>query len=177
MVEVQELPTPELPAALVPRVRALLEAAFDGDFSEQDWEHALGGRHVVVFDEGRLVSHASVVPRAIDIGARTFDAGYVEAVATAPASRRAGHGARAMERIGEVIRRHHEVGVLSTGRHGFYERLGWERWRGPSYVLAEGKRVRTAEEDAGLMVLRFGPSADVTLADRIACRSRPGDDW
>ncbi len=37
--------------------------------------------------------------------------------------------------------------------------------------------VRTPEEDAGVLVLRFGPSTDLDLAAPIACESRPGDGW
>ena len=35
----------------------------------------------------------------------------------------------------------------------FYERLGWVRWRGPTYVqMPDGVVKRTAEDDGGLMV-------------------------
>jgi hypothetical protein len=37
--------------------------------------------------------------------------------------------------------------------------------------------VRTPDEDAGIMVLRFGPSAGVDLAAPISCEARTGDDW
>ena len=82
-----------------------------------------------------------------------------------------------MTAIGAVLRERFDVGALSTDRPGFYERLGWERWRGPSFVLDAGERRRTADEDDGLLVLRFGPGADLDLTDAIVCRSRPGDDW
>jgi hypothetical protein len=35
----------------------------------------------------------------------------------------------------------------------------------------------TPEEDGYLMVLRFGPSEHVDLAESISCEARPGDDW
>ena len=31
-------------------IRALLDEAFDGDFGDDDWEHALGGIHVLVHE-------------------------------------------------------------------------------------------------------------------------------
>lgn len=177
MSRVHVLSTADLSAEWRGRLRALLDDAFDGDFSDDDWEHALGGWHVVVTDGPLPVAHAAVVPRAIDVGARTFRAGYVEAVGTAPAAQGAGHGSRAMAEATRLVQRDHELGVLGTGRHAFYERLGWERWRGAAFVLRDGERVRTPGEEDGLMVLRFGPSAGVALTDPIACRPRRGDDW
>ncbi len=45
-------------------------------------------------------------------------------------------------------------------------------------TLRSGDRlVRTAGEDEGLMVLRFGPSLNLRLTDAIVCESRSGDDW
>jgi aminoglycoside 2'-N-acetyltransferase I len=82
-----------------------------------------------------------------------------------------------MREIDDLIRRHHEMGALSTGEHGFYERLGWERWRGPTFVRRDGATVRTPDEDDGIMVLRFGPTAAVDLGAALSCEARPGDDW
>ena len=70
-----------------------------------------------------------------------------------------------------------EMGALSTGSHEFYERFGWERWRGQSFVRDGVTLRRTAEEDDWLMVLRCGPSAGIDLATPIVCERRIGDDW
>jgi len=67
--------------------------------------------------------------------------------------------------------------VLSTGRHEFYQRLGWERWLGPTFVRRGEALVRTPDEDDGIMVLRFGRSRDTDLTAPIACEAREGDDW
>lgn len=70
----------DVDAALVQALRALVFGAFDGAFSEADWDHTKGGWRVVAFDEqGAPVSHAAVVPRRIEVGGRPFAAGYVEA--------------------------------------------------------------------------------------------------
>ena len=160
-------------------LRALLDAAFDDGFSDDDWEHGLGGVHVAVLDHDELVAHAAVVPRRIEASGRAFaGAGYVENVATRPDRRGEGAATAAMGAIGEVLHERHELGVLSTGSHAFYARLGWERWQGPSSVRQpDGSLLRTADDDDGIMVLRFGPSATLDLAGPIACDARPGDDW
>jgi aminoglycoside 2'-N-acetyltransferase I len=169
--------TAEASDDLLREIRHLLEEAFDGDFSDDDWEHSLGGWHVVVADGGFAVSHAAVVPRVLDVGGRPFHAGYVEAVATAPGRQREGLGALAMGELARVLQREFELGALSTGLHEFYARLGWERWRGPTFVRAGAEAIRTEDEDDGVMVLRFGPSAGIDVAAPISCEARHGDDW
>jgi tRNA(Ile)-lysidine synthase len=157
-------------------LRELWDAAFAGGFTDEDAGHAFGGTHAIVrTPAGELLAHASVVPRELVVGDRSLRGGYVEAVATRPGHQRRGLGSRVMAAIAEVVREHYELGALSTSAHGFYERLGWERWRGPSYVIRAGTRVRTPEEDDGVMVLPVAEELDRTQP--IACHDRPGDAW
>ncbi len=160
-------------------IRALLADAFDGDFSEDDWQHALGGWHVLVERDGVIVAHAALVERTFWVGDARRRAGYVEAVATAPHLQRTGLGTSVMARIGEVlVQERFDIGALSSGEWGFYARLGWERWRGPTYVQrANGERVRTPDDDDGVMVLRTPRSGVFDLDDDIACDERTGDSW
>lgn len=158
-------------------IRRLLDEAFGGEFSDDDWDHTLGGWHVVVLDGDVLVAHAAVVPRRIEVAGVAFRAGYVEGVATAPARQGEGLGSRAMTELKAVILERFEFGALSTDRWGFYGRVGWERWQGPTFVRRAEETVRTEDEDDGVMVLRFGPSADVDLTAPIVCEARSGDDW
>jgi len=170
--------TAELGLERLAAVRCLLEVAFEGDFSDEDWDHALGGWHALVTaDDGALVAHTAVVPRRLYVADRHFRSGYVEAVGTAPSRQGTGVGSLAMEAIGELLARHFELGALATGRWSFYERLGWERWRGPTFARDGDEVLRTAEDDDAVMVLRFGPSADIELTAALTCEARPGDDW
>jgi aminoglycoside 2'-N-acetyltransferase I len=169
--------TAALPPTRLHEVRSLLDAAFDGDFSDDDWYHTIGGTHVMAVDEDRVVAHASVVARALDLGGRVMRTGYVEGVAAAPGRRGEGLGSSVMGELSAIVRDRFELGALSTDRHTFYERLGWERWRGPTFVRRAGGLDRSEEEDDGVMVLRFGASVDVDLAGPIICEERPGDDW
>lgn len=177
MTTTQVFATTEAPPALLRRIRRLLDDAFDGTFSHDDWEHTLGGWHVVVWEGDRPSAHAAVVPRVLEVDTQLFRGGYVESVATAPDRQRQGLGSLAMTELMAVLRSRFELGALSTDRHAFYERLGWERWEGPSFVRHGERLVRTAEEDDGIMVLRFGPSRDISLRSQIACTARSGDDW
>jgi hypothetical protein len=44
--------TAELSAVELRRLRRLLDEAYDGEFSEDDWRHCLGGLHVLGWLEG-----------------------------------------------------------------------------------------------------------------------------
>ncbi len=158
-------------------LRALLDAAFDGDFSDQDWLHALGGVHVWLSDAGRAISHASLVERTLTCAGHALRVGYVEAVATAPAHRRHGYGTTVMRRIGDLVRDRYALGALSTGAHAFYEPLGWQLWRGPTYVDGPSGVERTPDDDGGVMILRTPASPPLDLDADIVARWRPGDAW
>lgn len=170
------LRTSAMSSDLLSDVRRLLAASFGPTFSDEDWHHALGGWHVVVMHGPVLVSHAAVVPRELHVGGVAVHAGYVEAVATDPERQGQGLGTLAMLGADDVLTSEFHMGALSTGAHGFYERLRWERWRGPTYVRRPDGILRTPAEDDGIMVLRFGSTRpDLSLA--ISCDARPGDDW
>jgi aminoglycoside 2'-N-acetyltransferase I len=180
---VRLLRTRQLTRAEIAEIRALLTTAFDDDdpderFGEDDWHHALGGIHAVVESRGAIVSHASVVRRELRVAGQPLQVGYVEAVATLPAEQRRGFGTVAMSALNDVIRRDHELGALGTGAHGFYERLGWERWRGPTSVRTDRGDRPTPDEDGFILVLRTPRSpADLDLEAPLSCDWRPGDVW
>jgi aminoglycoside 2'-N-acetyltransferase I len=158
-----------------------MDVAFGPDeeerFTEDDWQHAIGGRHYVLDVATEIVSHAAVVERQIHVGSRPLRTGYVEAVATVPRLQGAGLGTKVMEAVDVDIREHYELGVLGTGRHGFYERLGWRTWRGPSSVRTAEGETPTPEDDGYLLVLETGRSGPLDVTDPISCEWRPGDVW
>lgn len=150
----------------------------DGGFSTDDLAHALGGRHFLVEADGRVVSHASVVPRTLWLDDAIVQAGYVEAVATHPSRRREGLASRLVSAANAHIEAHYELGVLSTSAHALYERLGWRRWAGETWVReGDGTLTRTVDEDDGIMVLATARTAGLALDGRLACERRPGDAW
>jgi aminoglycoside 2'-N-acetyltransferase I len=104
----RRLPTAALTAAERAAIRALMDEAFHDDhdpdeaFNDDDWQHALGGTHVVLDVDGEILAHASVVERRLQIGELGLRTGYVEAVATSPA--RQGEGFGKLRDAGEIIR-------------------------------------------------------------------------
>ena len=182
-LRVRRARTDDLSASEVEAIRQILWAAFDDPdepeegFTEHDWEHGLGGIHVVAELNGRIAAHGSVVAREIHAGGRPLAAGYVESVATDPGLQRTGLGTAVMREIGAVIFEAYEVGFLGTGEHGFYERLGWQTWRGPSFVRTPDGERATPGDDGYLMVLRTPTSPPLDLDAPISCEWRPGDVW
>ena len=180
-IRVRRLPTDELTPAEVEAIRTLLEAAFGSDeeerFREEDWQRVIGGVHFVLDVEGEIVAHAAVVEREIRVGARPLRTGYVEAVATAPPHQGKGFGSTVMREVAQYIGQHFQLGALGTGSHGFYERLGWQTWRGPSYVRTDTGAQPTPQEDGYILVLRTPSSPPLDLNAPISCEWRPGDVW
>ena len=160
----------------------MIDAAFGGDrdepFDDDDWQHALGGVHVIAELDGRVVAHASVVPRILHVGGRPLRTGYVEAVGVHPSAQRRGLGTWVMRAANDLIAEGYELGALGTGDQPFYERLGWRVWRGPSSVRAPDGDLPTPDEDGFIMVLAV-PSTPpwLDLDAPISCEWRAGDDW
>lgn len=159
-------------------LRDLWHRAFGDRFTDDDAEHAYGGVHVLVRDGDRLIGHASAVPRRIRFGDGPWrTVGYVEAVATDPTRQGEGVGRRTMLALHAEVAARWPVAMLSTGRAtGFYERLGWERWRGLSYTLTAGGVVPDGEH-GGLMVLRLDPAVVPDPSVTVTCEDRSGDAW
>lgn len=160
-------------------IRALLARAFapEGGFRDDDWLNSLGGTHVLIEHGDAVVSHASVVTRTLEIDGRPVRTGYVEAVATEPGLQGHGLGSRVMAAVATHIRTGFELGALSTGRSRFYERLGWLRWQGPTFVRTDHGTRRTPDDDEGIFVLLTPSSPAIDPASAISCEWRPGDVW
>jgi aminoglycoside 2'-N-acetyltransferase I len=82
-----------------------------------------------------------------------------------------------MTHIGELILRRYPLGALSAGTHALYESLGWELWRGPTFVDGPRGRERTPDDDGGVMILRTPRSPRLDLDGALVCDWRPGDVW
>jgi aminoglycoside 2'-N-acetyltransferase I len=180
-LRLRRLTTPDLTQTEIAVIRGLLEATFGSDeeerFTDDDWDHALGGVHFVLDIGGEIVTHASVVERKLHVDGRPLRTGYVEAVGTAPGREGAGFGSLVIADVTTYIRDGFELGALGTGRLHFYERLGWLRWAGPSFVRTPTGPRRTPDDDGYILVLRTHSSPPLDLTAPISCEWRPGDVW
>ena len=177
MAQLRTAHTADLDAATLDAARALLDDAFGGDFSDDDWEHSLGGVHAMVWEEDELVGHASVIQRRLLHGGRALRTGYVEGVGVRADRRRRGHAAAMMEALERVVRRAYDLGALSATAQAvdLYERRGWQRWEGPTSALTRSGIERTPEDDGSVYVL--GVTLVPDLAGELTCDWREGDLW
>jgi aminoglycoside 2'-N-acetyltransferase I len=172
--------TEELSHADLQSLREMLERAFadaaEGGLTEEDWQHTIGGVHVLACDQ-IIVSHAAVVARVLIAGTRSIPTGYVEGVATSAPHRGQGYASLVMREVAGIIHAGYEMGALATGVPDFYSRLGWELWSGPTGVSSPGGPVRTPDEDGAVMVLRTAATAHLDASEPLMCDPRPGDVW
>ncbi|WP_406839019.1 GNAT family N-acetyltransferase [Streptomyces sp. AHU1] len=146
--------TADLEPAELRAVRTLLEDAFDGDLRDEDWDHALGGLHVLVHDRRGLAAHGSVIQRRVLHRGRSLRVGYVEAVGVRADVRRAGLGGRVMAELERVIEGAYGLGALCASEDGaaLYAARGWRLWPGRVCVLAPDGAVRLSEEEGTVFV-------------------------
>ena len=144
--------------ALGPPVRAavidLCNAANDTDAFHELFELIpSGGTHALVYRDEQLVSHAVVTTRwAQPEGCPILRTGYLDAVATLPAEQGRGHASAALRRLAVALQAW-QIGCLQTDVSGFYQRLGWELWRGPLAGRGEDGPIPTPDQ-TGVMILR-----------------------
>jgi len=176
MTELRTAHTAELDAASRSAARALLDDVFE-DMTDDDWEHALGGVHALVWDGGELIGHASLVQRRLVHGGRALRAGYVEGVGVRADRRRRGHGAAMMAALERVVRGAYDLGALGATDEAatFYAARDWQRWLGPTSALTPTGIVRTEEEDGAIYVLPASTALD--LSGDLTCDWRDGDVW
>ena len=147
------------------------------EFTDSDWEHALGGMHALIVNRGVLIAHAAVVQRRLLYEGTALRCGYVEGVAVHEDWRGQGLAHAVMDAIEQVIRGAYEIGALSSSPIGekIYRPRGWLHWQGPTSVLDPGGPTRTPEDDGSIFVLPVDIEVDVKAA--LTCDWRAGDVW
>ena len=179
--------THEFDRALLDDVHRLLAAVFgpsrgrsDDDFSADDWQHMLGGIHVLAFDDtrgGDLVGHAAIVQRLMTTGGRTYRVGYVEGVGVGADHQRRGIGGQMMAVLESVIERAFDFGALSASDAAIrlYTGRGWALWRGHLSAMTPAGITATPEEEGGVYV--WNVDVGIDIATELTCDWRPGDLW
>ncbi|MER5474643.1 GNAT family N-acetyltransferase [Streptomyces sp. NPDC002935] len=150
--------TADLAPAELRAARSLLEDAFDGDFRDEDWDHGLGGMHVLVHDGRGLAAHGSVIQRRVLHRGRSLRVGYVEAVGVRADVRRTGLGGRVMAELERIVEGAYGLGALSASEEGaaLYAARGWQLWPGHVCVLAPDGGVRRLPDEEGTTFVRPG---------------------
>ncbi|WP_181793736.1 GNAT family N-acetyltransferase [Streptomyces sp. WELS2] len=168
--------TADLQPAELRETRELLDHAFDGDFSEDDWEHGLGGMHVLIRDDRGLAACAALVMRRVRHRGRWLRTGYVEGVAVRADVRRTGLGGRMMAELERMIGRAYDLGALSASDEGalLYTARGWQRWPGQVHALSPQGVVRLPDEEGDMFVWP-GLAGPLETAGELVFDWRDGD--
>jgi aminoglycoside 2'-N-acetyltransferase I len=135
-----------------------------------------GGRHFLAHRGHELVSHAVVTTRRVQPeGQRVLKTAYVDAVSTLPRHQGRGCANAAMARLAAEIG-DYEIACLQTDLRGFYERLGWELWRGPLAGRGEHGLIPTPDQ-RGVMVLRLARTPPLDLDTQLTIERQPHRIW
>jgi len=111
-----------------------------------------GGRHFLAYQEAELVSHAVVTTRWLQAeGLPILKTAYVDAVGTLPTYQGQGYGSAVMQHLANNIA-DYAIACLETELPAFYERLGWELWRG-ALAGRNGQEIIPTPEQTGIMIL------------------------
>jgi aminoglycoside 2'-N-acetyltransferase I len=70
VTNVRQVPSVDIRPNELDALRTLFDAAWPEDerFTDEDWDHTFGGIHFVIEEDGRIVSHASVIERELHAG-------------------------------------------------------------------------------------------------------------
>jgi aminoglycoside 2'-N-acetyltransferase I len=135
-----------------------------------------GGRHFLAFRGEELVSHAVVTPRWLQQAQEPImRTAYVDAVSSLPSAQGLGFGSAAMRALVAAID-DFEVGCLQTDKVGFYDRLGWELWRGP-LAGRDGDELIPTPDQRGVMIFRLPSTPQLDLDAQLSIERQPTRFW
>ena len=176
MLQIAQITDVDLNQSIEAELLELMNDAFEGDLSEEDWQHTYGGIRFMGYLNDELIGHGAVILRSMKVDGDEIKVGYVEAIAIDPRHWRQGYGSRLISEITLYCRSKFSFSMLSTSEKAFYRKYGWMDFEGESYVSQAEVEVRSKEEDEGLMYL-FGRNEIARVPRKIVCESRSGDAW
>ena len=154
-------------------IELCVEAHQEQDFRNLFTYISSGGLHFLAYHNEVLVSHALVTTRWLQTSDQPLlKTAYIDAVASLPAYQGMGYASALMGRLASDIDREYVIACLETDRETFYERLGWQTWRGPLAGRGEQGLIPTPEQ-RGIMVLQLSqtPALDIDSMLTIECQT------
>lgn len=158
-------------------IQVCIEAHLEPDFKNLFTYVPLGGLHFMAYCDDQLVSHAMVTTRWLQPeGLPELKTAYIDAVATLPAFQRQGYASVLLQQIAKDIDDEYVIACLETDRRTFYERLGWEVWRGPLAGRSKDGLIPTPNR-MGIMILRLSRTPPLDLDRGLTIEDQGGRIW
>jgi len=158
-------------------IHVCIEAHHEEDFRNLFEYVPSGGWHFLAYHDTLLVSHALVTTRWLQPeGHPLLKTAYIDAVATLPEVQGQGYGSAVMRRLASEIDYEYEIACLETDRETFYERLGWQTWKGPLAGRDEKGLIPTPEQ-RGIMILRLSQTPELDLNSLLTIECQTGRIW
>lgn len=158
-------------------IELCVEAHQEQDFRNLFTYVSSGGLHFLAFHDKLLVSHAMVTTRWLQREERPLlKPASIDAVATLPAYQGQGYGSALMRRLASDIDREYMIACLETDRETFYERVGWQTWRGPLAGRADHDLIPTPEQ-SGIMILRLSQTPTLDFDSMLTIETQTGRIW
>jgi aminoglycoside 2'-N-acetyltransferase I len=174
--------TSELTQKLSASTRAQVIQVCIAAHQEEDFQNLFsyvpfGGWHFLAYHHDQVVSHAMVTTRWLQPdGHPVLKTAYIDAVATLPTFQGQGYGSAVMRHLAEEIDQEYEIACLETDRETFYERLGWQTWRGPLAGRGKDGLILTTEQP-GIMILRLSQTPELDLDSMLTIECQTGRIW
>jgi len=153
---------------------SLCNRAYEEDMREL-FETFINATHVLGYYDELLVCHALWVTRHLQAeNYPPMRTAYVEAVATEAMYRKRGFASSIMKYLINEIQ-DYELAALSPFSVEYYERLGWEFWRGELSIRTSEGLVRTPDEE--VMIFRLPKTPSLNVNDPLSAEWREGEVW
>jgi aminoglycoside 2'-N-acetyltransferase I len=157
-------------------VRLCIDAHQEEDFQNLFSYLPPEGLHVLAYLHNRLVGHAVVTIRWLQAGnGPLLRTAYVDAVATSPGAQGQGIGSAVMRHLASVVD-DCDIACLETDRAAFYERLGWEDWRGPLGGRSTKAFIPTPDQ-SGITILRLTRTQELDLHQLLTIEAHSARIW
>ena len=133
--------------------------------------------HLLGYYNDLLVCHALWVTRYLQAGINpVMRTAYVEAVATEAMYRSRGFASAILKYTIGVIQGY-ELAALSPFSVEYYERLGWERWRGPLFIRTKEGSLMSCLDSEEVMIYRLPQTPILDLNAPLSAEWREGELW
>lgn len=165
-----------IPETIRNDIVSLCNRAYEKDM-QPILETFVDATHVLGYSNGLLVCHALWITRYLQAGTNPMmRTAYVEAVATEAKYRGRGFASAVMKHLVSEVQEY-DLAALSPFRVEYYQRLGWELWRGPLFIRTKDNLVSSLDDDEEVMIFRLPKTPLLDLTASLSAEWRKGELW